>query len=1124
MPMPKMISPLMDKMITGDAISDHNGIRCYPAMNQETNQKYILKIISVPSSQTQLEALLLTGALENEDAARKYFEDRVNEIVRELDILQQLSRQEGFLPYEGYQVVSNEDSVGFDIYILTSYKRSLERQFKKKPLSQLDALNLGLDICSALTASRRSGYLFVNLKPNNIYVGNNGEYRIADLGLVSLNELKYAILSEHYIGDYSPPELSDPFSPLNETIDTYALGRILYQIYNDGVLPEKDKADIPAPQYADEELSQIILKAISSNPDDRWQDPAQMGQMLVSYMQKNGVEDVPIIPPAPEPAEEEPEASREDENLQNNVGQDVPDAQENSDSIDAILSIVDELIAPEEEAEATASPPEAKDDEAIPQTEKAENTAPALEEADSAIQPEEPSPTEIEQLSIEESSPTENEQLSIEELLSGTEDPPQDTQIPEDPSPSTAFSEPDSQEGACEPPSDTQTAETIDSQDDSSNTDPYIIADSKDAPDETPPLPVTKREDASEDDENDTPEDESPPESETTNEEHESYCETKDLEPLVVTEYDGISDEVSQMLSQADALAALNVPDPVVAPQPVEIAAPEPIIEKDSVPPPDNQPNNTEDRSDMKTDEFFTDDYFDDEAPKKRSHWLRNTIIIVALLLLLLGGFMFYKKCVQKTVAKFEHTISGNTLTVYVTSDAPEDKLYVSCSDGSITSTGKVQGGKVVFNSLQPNTTYTITLDVSGLYVLKGYQPITFETLDAVKLKDSQVEVGSTSGTVNIKFKVEGGESERWSFTYDAPGIAPKTVPVEGTSFTLTGLRENISYKGILTPEKDLLISEPLEIVFSASELIEAKDLRIVSCSGGSMKIQWNAPENTAVESWFARCYNENYDETLSDLKTTSATFSGLNSTESFTVEVWAKNQTARQRIRLEDNSITVRNISAELIKTGRITLNWKSSSVPQGGWIVSYTVNNSKKVFTTNTTETSLVINPALPGAKYTFSIKAADNSVTTFCDDYICNVPPAESKFSMIINEDTINAQDIHVDICRRPRTGGWTYADLSANHYTQSFSAGETAALLFYLKDQFQDAPETLNIIVAVTDEDGGLYSISSHATSWGTMWNQNYYSLNITDTPKDIGCYTAAVYINNMYLTEFDFAVS
>jgi hypothetical protein len=77
---------------------------------------------------------------------------------------------------------------------------------------------------------------------------------------------------------------------------------------------------------------------------------------------------------------------------------------------------------------------------------------------------------------------------------------------------------------------------------------------------------------------------------------------------------------------------------------------------------------------------------------------------------------------------------------------------------------------------------------------------------------------------------------------------------------------------------------------------------------------------------------------------------------------------------------------------------------------------------------------------------------------------------------------------------------------------------------LKDEFQDAPENLNIIVAVTDEDGGLYSISSHATSWGTMWNQNYYSLNITDTPKDIGCYTASVYINNMYLTEFDFAVS
>ena len=38
-------------------------------------------------------------------------------------------------------------------------------------------------------------------------------------------------------------------------------------------------------------------KAIDPNPRKRWQTPIEMGQALVSYMQRNTVQDVPIVPP-----------------------------------------------------------------------------------------------------------------------------------------------------------------------------------------------------------------------------------------------------------------------------------------------------------------------------------------------------------------------------------------------------------------------------------------------------------------------------------------------------------------------------------------------------------------------------------------------------------------------------------------------------------------------------------------------------------------------------------------------------------------------------------------------------------------------------------------------------------
>ena len=70
-------------------------------------------------------------------------------------------------------------------------------------------------------------------------------------------------------------------------------------------------------------MAQIILKACAPNASDRWQDPAQMGQALVNYMQTNRVNATPIIspvsaePPIPEelPAEEpEEEELRTDDN------------------------------------------------------------------------------------------------------------------------------------------------------------------------------------------------------------------------------------------------------------------------------------------------------------------------------------------------------------------------------------------------------------------------------------------------------------------------------------------------------------------------------------------------------------------------------------------------------------------------------------------------------------------------------------------------------------------------------------------------------------------------------------------------------------------------------------------
>ncbi len=297
---PKLISPMLDNFAMGDPISDHDGVRCCPAMENGSDNKYIVKIVSTPASQTQLDALLLSGAYPDKETALDYFKSLADGVVEEAQTLQKLSQLEGFVPFADWQIVPKDEGTGFDIYLLSSYRLTLKRVFTRSSMTHLGAVNLGLDLCAAMAVCRRMGYLYIDLKPENIYLTGDHEYRVGDLGFLKLDTLKYASLPDRYRSIYTSPEITDAFSSLNTTMDIYAVGLILYQAFNDGVLPAmcntEEPSDFPPPAYADYEMANIILKACAQDPANRWQDPIEMGQALVSYMQRNGAHDTPIVP------------------------------------------------------------------------------------------------------------------------------------------------------------------------------------------------------------------------------------------------------------------------------------------------------------------------------------------------------------------------------------------------------------------------------------------------------------------------------------------------------------------------------------------------------------------------------------------------------------------------------------------------------------------------------------------------------------------------------------------------------------------------------------------------------------------------------------------------------------
>ena len=362
----KLISPLLDNFDMGEPISDHNGVRCCPAMKKDADDRYIVKIISVPASQVRLDALLLSGAFADENAALAYFKEVADGIVEEAQALQRLSEQEGFSPIIDWQIVPMDEGVGYEVYLLSPYQKTLEKHFRRSPMTHLSAVNLGLDICAALSTCRRCGYLYVDLRPSNIYLNDQMQYRIGDIGLVKIDRLKFTSLSDRYRSEYTAPEIADAFAALNETVDIYAAGLILYQAYNDGLLPFRDDVKIgdalPAPAYADYEMSEIILKACAPNPEDRWQDPVEMGQAIASYMQRNGANDTPIVPEPiiPEPIEE-PIAPADTETEEQET-----DVQEETAPLQDVEAYVQEPVYAEDELGNLNFLEQAQEDETLP--------------------------------------------------------------------------------------------------------------------------------------------------------------------------------------------------------------------------------------------------------------------------------------------------------------------------------------------------------------------------------------------------------------------------------------------------------------------------------------------------------------------------------------------------------------------------------------------------------------------------------------------------------------------------------------------------------------------------------------------------------------------------------------
>lgn len=978
---PKLISPLLDGFAMGAPMSGHDGVVCCPAIKENSERKYIVKIISIPAAQAQMDALLLAGAYRDPADAMEYFRQVGEETMKEAEFLQKLSKLEGFLSYDAWQMEPiTSKRLGYQVYLVGSYKRSLEKYVRRNPVTHLEAVNLGLDLCAALSVCRQAGALYVDLKPNNIFMSDKKEYRIGDLGFVQMDALKYTALPDKYRSVYTPPELHDPMASLNLTADTYAVGMILYQLYNDGQLPFRDCApeiELPTPANADYELAEIIMKAIHPDPAQRWQDPKELGHALADYMQKNVVNDTPITP---------------------YVALDIPD----------------------DEPPAISTP--GSQEEKVP--------AAVAASADGSQETPETPPAPETGVPTPESSPA-------------------DDTAPEEPASEVS---------------------DVPSQDDTAPSD-------------------------------------------------------ADADTLLPHE---MSDELSRIMEKAEDLLAHETPEGVVVPQIPDKPDPFAFVQKnfDEIDDTDVPFDPVmEDESDRQARKKQRGSAKDPEAGKRFIKKLLSTLAILLVLAGLgFGGWWYYQNMYLQTVDSISVSGDRNELTVTVSTQIDPALLTVTCADnyGSLM-TASLENGQASFQDLLPNTMYRIGLEIEGFHELVGQTSEVFTTDATTNIASFTAVTGAEDGSVLLNFAVDGEEPEEWTLVYSADGEEAQRQSFTGHSVSIGGLAVSKVYTFTLEAGDDLSLSGKTSLTFMASRLILAQDLAITSNGGSDMTVHWNAPGDIVVDSWNVRCYNTaGYEEQLT-VTDTEVHFTGIDSAQSYTVEVTASGMTQPARASITANPINISAFNMDESDFRQLTLTWDySGSQPEGGFLVMYTVDGSDNSVV-KCDSASAVISPRIPGANYQFTVQAAD-ATSIFSNVYSYKCPDAAD-----FEGSGLSVAEIEANLVRTPEDENWTFDSMSKDDFTTQFTVGEGISIVLHGTKDFYLPGDDLEILYVIKDAHGNVLPnlASRDKMTWKALWSDgdtHNGELDVPAIPTSAGNYQLEFYFNGAKVSTMDFSIS
>ena len=149
--------------------------------------------------------------------------------------MMQLRGHSNIVSCEDFVVIPRTGEIGYDILIRMELLTPLTARIRQG-MTTADVARLGVGICRALELCHGKNIIHRDVKPDNIFVSETGDYKLGDFGVARQMSNATRGLSKQGTPLYMAPEVYLG-KPYDATADLYSLGLVLHYLLNGRMMP-----------------------------------------------------------------------------------------------------------------------------------------------------------------------------------------------------------------------------------------------------------------------------------------------------------------------------------------------------------------------------------------------------------------------------------------------------------------------------------------------------------------------------------------------------------------------------------------------------------------------------------------------------------------------------------------------------------------------------------------------------------------------------------------------------------------------------------------------------------------------------------------------------------------------